>query len=238
MTPVTVGVVTGLTRESACFDQFDPESRPDVRCSGADSLRAVECALSLIADGCRGLVSFGMAGGLSSDKRLSADPLLEPGALIIPQAIVDGSGLRTPVDAEWRARLTEVLSKRYSIHDADIVGVDAAVTTAAAKAKLRAASDAVAVDMESHRVAALATRTGVPFVVIRAVSDSADRRIPPWAMAGVRADGSVAMAAMIGGALTHPLDIPGLIGLARDSAKALATLRGVVGLLGPKLGLL
>ena len=43
---------------------------------------------------------------------------------------------------------------------------------------------------------------------------------------------------MIGGALTHPWDILSLIGLAGDSGKALATLRGVVSLLGPQLGLL
>ena len=75
---MVVGVVTGLTRESACFDQFNPEKRPDVRCSGADSLRAAECAMALIAGGCQGLVSFGLAGGLSPDVERttfdSADP--------------------------------------------------------------------------------------------------------------------------------------------------------------------
>jgi len=163
---------------------------------------------------------------------------LMPGALIIPEAIIDGSGLRMPTDARWRAQLSAILSRHYSVMGGDIVGVNEALTTASAKAKLYADTGAMAVDMESHRVGALATWTGVPFVAIRVISDTAERRIPPWVMAGVSADGSVATAAMICGAAMHPWDIPSLIGLAGNSSKALARLRGVVRLLGPKLGLL
>lgn len=227
---MAVGVVTGLIQEAACFDNLDPGARVVVRCSGADSIRAAECAMALIADGCEGLVSFGLAGGLSPD--------LGPGALIVPETVVDSSGLRMPTDAGWRARLSATLSGRYSVIEGDIVGVNEALTTASAKAELGSGSGAVAADMESHRVGALAAWTGIPFVAIRVVSDAAGRRVPPWVMAGVRADGSVAAAAMIGGAATHPWDIPDLIGLAGDSAKALATLRGVVRLLGPRLCLL
>ncbi len=60
----------------------------------------------------------------------------------------------------------------------------------AAKATLRAASGALAIDMESAAVAEAAAEAGVPFLVLRVIADPADRAIPPVALHGVAPDGS------------------------------------------------
>ena len=66
----SLGIVTGLASEAACLGKVQ-----FCRVAGADAVRAGLAARALIAEGCLGLLSFGLAGGL--------DPNLEPGAVIV-----------------------------------------------------------------------------------------------------------------------------------------------------------
>lgn len=59
----------------------------------------------------------------------------------------------------------------------EILGVDQVVTTAADKLRAFQQTTAAAVDMESHALARFAARHGLPFRIIRAVSDEAGEDI-------------------------------------------------------------
>jgi adenosylhomocysteine nucleosidase len=170
-----------------------------------------------------GLVSFGIAGGLA--------PGLAPGTLVLPSAVIAGDGTRRPVDTAWRARLCA----RIDASEGDILGGDAIVLTAAEKTALHTRSGAVAVDLESAVVAEAASRAGLPFVVLRAVADPAERGLPPAAALRLKPDGRPDLRAVLHSVLMEPAQIGTLIGLARDTRHALRALTRAIKLAGALL---
>ncbi len=214
-----IGVICGLQREALCLRGISAEPPPEIACSGADPMRAREAAGRLIGLGCRGLVSFGLAGGL--------DPVLKPGTLIAADAVVGPDGRRWPVDAAWLGGLRTALPDGIDAIGGLVAGSDRPVTTVAAKSDLAKSSGARAVDMESHVVAETAAAASVPFLAVRAVADPAARAVPEWVIGGVDRQGRIRLAATIANTLIRPWSLPGLIGLAADSRKAYAALSGV-----------
>jgi adenosylhomocysteine nucleosidase len=107
-----------------------------------------------------------------------------------------------------------------------IVGSDKLLLDASAKTALRASTGAAAVDMESHRVAAVAAEAGLSCFAVRAISDPASRALPRLAKDALAPDGRARIGAVIGGLFRHPGDLPSLVAAARDSRAALAALRG------------
>jgi adenosylhomocysteine nucleosidase len=106
----------------------------------------------------------------------------------------------------------------------DIVGVDAAVATAAGKRALSFATGAAAVDMESAIVARAAQRHGLPFVVIRVIADPAHRPLPSAALVAMREDGEIDLAAVFRAVMRDPSQLPALVRLGQDSKKAFSAL--------------
>ncbi len=102
---------------------------------------------------------------------------------------------------------------------------------------LRNATMAVAVDMESQIVARFAADHGAPFAILRVVSDSADRDLPPLVTKAVRSDGGIDLGALAFGLIRAPAQTRGLIAAARDSAAAFSALRRCRRLPGLFLGL-
>ncbi len=215
-----IGVICGLQREARCLQGIPAGPNPlQIICSGADCGRTRAAAERLASRGCRGLVSFGLAGGLAPD--------LRPGALIAADAVVGPDGRRLPVDAAWLGGFKNALPNDLDIVVGLIAGSDGPLTTPAAKSDLAKSSEALAVDMESHAVAAAAAAANVPFLVVRAVADPAARTVPGWVMGGVDRQGRIGLGIMITGALIRPWSVPGLVGLAADSRKAFAVLSRV-----------
>jgi adenosylhomocysteine nucleosidase len=193
---------------------------------GGDGSRldaALECAL---AGGARGLISFGIAGGL--------DPALASGAVAVASTVVHGEESYA-ADADWSAN---VLGKLANVATGPFAGVAAPATTPTAKATLHAATGAILVDMESHKVARAAAQRGIPFIAIRAVSDPAERALPPSALVGMTPDGETNAGAVMRSLARRPQDLPGLIRAGLDVKKATAALFRSRQLLGPLLGFL
>lgn len=220
---ISPGIVTGLTGEAQCLIRA---GHVNVLCHGPGSRHAQSAARTLLERGARGLVSFGLAGGL--------DPDLPPGTLILADRVIGGTS-SFPTDSVWRealaARLAPLSPLIRPLADGGIV-----LVSAADKRALFESSGAVAVDMESATVARLAGEAGVPFVVVRAIADPASRSLPFAALAGMGEDGNVRPFAALAALLRHPGQIPALIGLARDSAAAMATLRRAAGIVGLEFG--
>lgn len=159
------------------------------------------------------VVSFGLAGALS--------PNLVAGDMVLPET-VKTENASYPAAADLTARWLERIRAgglRIASRDC-LAGVDAPVTSAAAKAALHAHTGAGAVDMESHIAGAYALRHGLPFGVLRVISDAADRAIPPAALAAMREDGRIDVPAILTSLAKQPAQIPALLSLARDGARA------------------
>lgn len=222
-----VGVITGLARETGCFGVMGKQESLSIRCAGGDAKRAAEMAGILVSEGCRGLVSFGIAGGL--------EPTLKPGTLVIAGSVIAPDGSRSECDPKWRQRLTTVLCGEFPVLGSDILGSDQAVLLSDEKRRLHDRTGAAAVDMESHAVGKVAAELGVSFLAVRAIADPASRDIPSWVMSLVGSDGRPRMRAVIKAMVAHPLQVPTLIGLGIDSEKAFGCLRRVALSAGPFL---
>lgn len=202
------GFVTGVRQEA----KLVPPTFP-VLCSGANALTAYEAAKSLIADGCDLLVSFGLAGGL--------DPALKAGALLLPQTVLTKDGNR------FECQRIEIPGANVQ----PIFGSDELLATVKDKADLFARTQACAVDMESHAVARAAAEAHKPFLVLRAVADTAGMALPAYVGTATRTDGSTDLGAIILGLAKNPTSLPELIRLAACSGLAFKTLKTALPLL-------
>lgn len=159
------------------------------------------------------LVSFGLAGGL--------DPALAPGSIVIADAVL-GQGNQRPTDPAWRDALRAALPHAIC---GPLLADDVPVLEVEAKRQRHLATGALAVDMESHRVAELASTRGWPLVVCRVVADPATRAVPPAALAAMGVNGDIAFAPLLRSLLARPAQLGALAALARDTASARRALR-------------
>ena len=217
-------IVCGLKREAAILAG---PGRATV-CGDAPTLRArlaeaVGLSPSLV-------ISWGLCGGL--------DPRLRPGDLILGAEVVSGEEVIRTDEAA-----TSTLAKRLGKAGRRVVverlaAADAPVLTAAAKAELRRAAGAAAVDMESLTAGRFAAERRIPFAILRAVADPAERDLPPVVLKAVDSDGGVDVLALIGGLVRFPGQFAGLRAAALDSRAAFQALKCCRGLLpGLFLGL-
>jgi len=164
-------------------------------------------------------MSFGIGGGLSPE--LSAGQVVVADRVILP----DGREVRT--DESWRDRLLAALSPSVNTIVGPVVGSETIVADPQEKQIIYRQTGAIAVDMESHRVAKVATAEGVPFLIIRAVSDTSIQGIPESAMGAINENGTPRYGKVISGLFRQPGDLPKLMRLSKDTNHALASLRGV-----------
>jgi adenosylhomocysteine nucleosidase len=242
--------VCGLENEARCLTAAGIKN--PVAPSGARPARAAEIARELLASGADSLISFGLAGGL--DPRLGPGSVIVADRVLawhraIPSEPLRGFGnmfhLRGPTDgedaphareaaisdgefetdAELRAQLLGVLSDKT--YGGGIVGVDRAVTAPGDKLGLFAATAGVACDMESHAVAEVAAAAGIPFLVLRVVSDPSNRSVPQAALSGVTAAGRVSPGRVLLEVSRRPWELLELLSLALDARIAFGALRRV-----------
>jgi adenosylhomocysteine nucleosidase len=192
-------------------------------CGGNVELRAHAIKKAVIA-GAPAIVSFGIAGGLSSR--------LKPGDWIVATGVMTHDR-RIGTDIEWSNRLVNRLSDPDV---GDIVSVADPVSSPAHKRRLRARTGASAVDMESFQAAVLAEELGVPFAAVRVIADPAHRELPIAAMLGFQSDGAVAFGAVAQSLFWNPSQIPSLMRLASDAVIAFRALLRGRGTLGPHFG--
>lgn len=182
----------------------------NVLVSGPGQSAAATAARRALEAGAEGLVSFGLAGGL--------EPAAATGSLVLADRVLGtDSGFTTSVD--WRSQLVAALAGRLPVIEAGLCTVDATVTTPAAKRELAARTGACAVDMESAAIARVAAEASCPFVVIRAVADGVDDRLPDRVDSLVSANGSTRYAALLP-FLWSPGQFGLLLRLGRNSRRA------------------
>ncbi|MGA9319940.1 MAG: hypothetical protein WBW06_02650 [Xanthobacteraceae bacterium] len=181
---------------------------------------------SAVRQGYRGMISFGVAGGLASQ--------LRAGDWIVASSIREAHTVRQ-TDAVWSRKLLGMIDG--AIH-APIVGVDSPIAEPAKKRELYRATGAAAVDMESHVVARVAAKHKLAFAALRVVVDPAHRAVPPAALIDMRPDGRPNVSAMLREIMTRPLQLSPLARIAVDAFTARAAMNRVRRDLGPHFGLM
>lgn len=212
----TVGFGCALAEEARHFERGStgPGQGPDgsrFLVSGIGPAAARRGAEALIGAGAGALVSFGLAGGL--------DPALAPGTVCLPGEVVGGPGPGLPTDAGWRSRLQARLAGRAPVAGGVLLASEDLVATPAAKARLFAATGAVAVDLESRAIGEVAAERGLPFLVVRVIVDGAGDGLPP-VVALATEGGTVRLGRLLGALARRPADLAPLVRLARRYAVA------------------
>ena len=194
--------------------------------AGGGDANALKAAIEdEIAMGVRAFVSFGIAGAL--------DPSLASGRLIVANTVMSPEGSVMRTDRRWSDAL---LRRLPCAATGAIAGSDSMVASTPMKAALRAATGAMAVDMESHVVGRIAARHGLPFVVLRAIADPADRQLPHAATVALRPGGGIHLGAVLASLAESPAQLGSLFQLALDSRRALQALDQGRRRLGDRLG--
>jgi len=215
-------VVVGLAFEARIA------AGPGVRviCSGdgrnlAAKLTAAIAEARTLVRGCPGIISFGVAGGLA--------PRLRPGTCVVGSAVISGSN-RMPISQEWSQKLLRTIPDAVS---GMLLGVPAPIANPDEKRELYLKTGAIAVDMESHIVAAVGFEHELPVAAIRVITDPAKRALPVSAVAAMRPNGTTNIGAMLCAVMTRPRELPALFQTALDARAARATLVRGRNLLGP-----
>jgi hypothetical protein len=217
-------IVCGLNREAAIL----AGPGRTTLCGDASTLRAKLAEAASLQPSL--VVSWGLCGGL--------DPRLRPGDLLLGSEIISNDGAVRTDEAVTASLAQRLVGAGSRVAVERFAAADAPVLTAAAKADLRRASRAAAVDMESLIAGRYALERRVPFAILRAVSDPAERDLPPLVLRAVDSGGGIDVLAVVGGLLRSPGQFAGLRAAARDSAAAFRALKRCRGLLpGLFLGL-
>ena len=210
-------VVTGTRAEAAVLKR-----RGIKVIAGGGDAAALEARLREgIAAGAAGIISFGMGGAL--------DPLMRLGDMVIGAGVI--GGFEGDCDTDWVEALDRALPR--SVHE--LVYADGTICASTNAKAVLYARGAGAVDMESHIAARVAAEAGLPFVILRCVSDLAGDDLPPAVAVAMGAGGRLALAAVMGSILRQPGQIGALIAMLRRFARAHRALRSHAGRLTGRL---
>ena len=188
-----------------------------VALSGIGAERAYAAGSVLVAQGATALLSWGYAAAL--------DNRLRPGCLLLPEFVISADGETHPVNSEWHRQLRQALERKHSICSDPLVESHAIVKTSTEKRALAQRTRAAATDMESAAQARLAKDRGLPFMVIRAIIDSASTEIPETIQEAFHAQEEIRVWKLLTTATLRPVDWIKMIRLGIQFAAAQRALK-------------
>ncbi len=221
-----LGVLTGLACEVDCLP--NQSNKMLIACAGAMPYKAEHLSKHLIDQGCKALLSFGIAGSLV--------PGVQVGDTVVSTGVINAKRDVFFADSSWLQRVVALLDQEpSSVHEGLIYGSDKIISTPQLKSEIYANSNAVCVDMETYYMALAASRASIPFLAIRVISDDTSSSIPSAALGVIGESGRPLLGRVIRRLVRHPNQITALMALSRDMETALEILRRVPGILGPLL---
>ncbi|MGZ3696215.1 MAG: phosphorylase family protein, partial [Bdellovibrionota bacterium] len=119
----------------------------------------------------------------------------------------------------------KIKKRNLRTYGGSLVGSAVEHLSAASKADLFAQTKAVGVDMESQEAAAFAAEHGLPFAVLRTISDPANFDLPAAIREAINPDGSINYQAVISAIFRDPSQIGPLLQSAFYSMTAFRHLR-------------
>ena len=198
-----------------------------IQVSGIGPGKASSAAKALVEGGATALLSWGSAGGLHSK--------LSSGNLVLPKTIIRADGSIYPTDAQWHERLRNRLRGYVDLHEGPLAESPTPLNNHLEKEDLHRRTGAIAVDMESGAVAALAQEADICFMAIRAISDPVDAMISASILNVIDEFGELDMLRFTKELMRHPFDLFSWIRLGQHFRAAKITLAKVVSLTGTNL---
>jgi hopanoid-associated phosphorylase len=190
---VTILVACGVEREAAVLGTY----RQIVIPGGGDAAALREKLERAVRDA-SGIISFGLGGAL--------DPDLKIGGWVIGTHLVGETDM--DCDPDWVAALQRRLPKARL---GSVFSDGRLISATVEKAALAAKHSALVVDMESHVAGDVARKHGLPFAILRCVSDEANQAMPPAISVAMLPDGGVNGRAMLASIARQPAQVPSLI---------------------------
>lgn len=206
MDQTKLGVVTGLQAEA----RWLKNAGFMVQAGGGTPEGAKLAAQSLANQGAKALLSFGLAGGLQ--------PGLQPGTVLVPPCVI--------TQTRTYACDQTLMSFIGGMSPAPLLAGQHIAATVAEKSALYQQYSAAAIDLESGAVAEIAAQNALPFAVLRAVTDPAERTLPPAALVALKDDGSLDIVSLLRSILRQPSQISGLLKVGQDAKAARRALLG------------
>jgi adenosylhomocysteine nucleosidase len=180
--------------------------------TGMGTANATRVAGSLISKAYSFCIISGFAGALK--------PSVKLGNIVASEKVQHHASRQTEIcDPDLLAHASENGATRI----ATLLTTDHVVNTSTEKNRLSELAEAV--DMESFAILRAANKNKVPCAVVRVISDSFDRDMPQEIDTIVDPHGHVKIAGVVRYVVKHPLMVPALMRLGRDSktvAEALA----------------
>ncbi|HAX90902.1 MAG TPA: hypothetical protein DCY07_01665 [Rhodospirillaceae bacterium] len=208
-----IGILCGLKSEAKIADRL---TNVIVGCSGAQREQAESMTRHMIEKGATRLISFGLCGAVSPD--------LVAGDLLLGTSVMAAKD-QWEADGAWYKPLTDEMPHALFV---SMWGSDKMATRAQDKAMIYRRTGCMAVDMESHVVARLAHEAGIPFNIIRAVSDTSDMDLPPAALVPLLKNGDIDPRAVWQSIKKTPAQWPELVRLGLGTWKAMRALKQAV----------
>ncbi|MDE2463506.1 MAG: hypothetical protein KGO02_07330 [Alphaproteobacteria bacterium] len=190
---------------------------------GSDNSALAGDLESALQQGASAVLSVGLCGGL--------EPGLRPGTVILATTIADGA-THFACDRRWR----EAIHRKVLVVEGPLAGSDRILDQPKDKTALRAATGALAVDLESHIAARIAIRHALPVCALRVIADGAGHRLPPAVHVAMTAEGTLSLPRVLGSILRQPAQIGDLIATGRRANTAFSSLFRSLRLLGVGFG--
>ncbi len=222
-----VSVIAALPVEGRCLSvrtikpglSYPVNTTTRLRVSGIGRDNARNAARTMLAEQeTMLLISWGVAAAL--------EPNARAGDLILADAVSDRSGTSYPVTADVLQQF-ETFAGQNAITKIDKGSLTEAVDILpdrAAKSELYAHTGAIAADMESAAIAAVAQEAGIEFLAIRVISDDFETSVPAAASRNMDAFGNIHLPGLVMSLLRRPADIRSLYRLAYGFRQARKTL--------------
>jgi adenosylhomocysteine nucleosidase len=211
-----LGIVVAMDREArivrAALAACGLAHEARVAVSGIGAPHAYEAARALVDGGVTALAVIGLAGALVDG--------IAAGDLLLPDRVTDEQGGAIDGGAPQAAALQECLRDVAVVHAGLLASTARPLASPAAKRALAMACGAVAVDMESVAVARVARAAGLPWTVLRAVSDPVHRTLPCCALRAVDGRGNLRPGALVAALARRPWELGALLALGRDARRA------------------
>ena len=207
-----LGILCGLESEEKIARRI-----PDtiVACSSARPLRAKELARNLADSGATRLLSFGVAGSLSSSFHM--------GDVVIGTQVSSSNGAWLCDKAWGQALSVKIPQAKFG----KIYGSGVLVSSSSAKALIYQKTGCAIVDMESHCIAEAAAEANLPIMVIRSVCDDSTMDVPKFLLAEVDTEGRFDLYRALLHMALHPLESPDFIRVMRGTRIALDSLKTI-----------
>jgi adenosylhomocysteine nucleosidase len=183
------------------------QATADFVVTGMGAANATHVADALISKTYSFCIISGFAGALKSPVKL--------GDIVASEKVQHHASRQTEIcDPDLLAHATGTGATRI----AALLTTDHVVNTATEKNRLSAFAEAV--DMESYAILHAANKKNVPSAVIRVISDSFDRDMPAELDTMVDPQGNVKITGVVRYVAKHPLMVPALVRIGRDSKSA------------------